>query len=146
MNIDVTLERLRNDIIKTLKIQGELVAKGQGTGLENLSKQLLILAEEGQKISQQQDILAQQQKILQTLIFEEMEQREESIKDAHKTTLDWVFKKNETQFMNWLKTEKGIYWVRGKVRVPHSNAKVDQELRFEGWKWKVYTYEVHLQP
>lgn len=123
MNIDVTLERLRNDIMKTLKIQGELVAMGQQTGLEDLSKQLLILAEEGQKISQQQDILAQQQKILQTLIFEEMEQREESIKDAHKTTLDWVFKKNETQFMNWLKTEKGIYWVRGKVRVPHSNAK-----------------------
>ena len=70
-------------------------------------------------------MLAQQQAILQTLLFEEMEQREESIKDAHKATLDWMFQKNGTKFKEWLESEKGIYWVRGKVRSSSDSTPTD---------------------
>jgi hypothetical protein len=43
-------------------------------------------------------------------MFEEMWQREEAIKDAHKITLNWIFEKNEIKFMGWLEAEDGIYW------------------------------------
>jgi transposase len=109
---DETLEALRVEVMKTLDAHGEEAAKGH-TGLENLSKQLLALAEEGKRMSQEQEIL-------KSLVFEEMEQREEAIKDAYKATLNWLFEKtekNETKFMNWLEAGNGIYWVKGKVRV-----------------------------
>lgn len=60
-----------------------------------------------------------QQEVLQSLVFEEMKQREETIKDAHEMTLNWMFEKPETGFMNWLEADGGIYWVRGKVFYPH---------------------------
>lgn len=58
-----------------------------------------------------------QHKILRSLNFEEMGQREETIKDAHKATLNWVLENNETKFLDCLEAEKGIYWVKGKVRI-----------------------------
>lgn len=108
---NVRLNELKDDIVKTLDIQKEAIAEGLETGFGDLSKQLLTLAEQGQRT-------AQQQIILQTLVFEQMEQREEAIKDAHKATLDWMFEENETHFMQWLKAGKSIYWVKGKVRGP----------------------------
>jgi hypothetical protein len=97
------------DIVTTLNKQEDTSAKGH-TELTNLSKQLLALSAEGKKAEQEPQIL-------ESLIFEEMHQREEAIKDAHKSTLHRMFDKNDLQFMDWLEAEKGIYWVRGKMRV-----------------------------
>jgi hypothetical protein len=111
MNTDVSLQKLKSDIISTLERHSDEAAKEQQTRFNNLSKELFVLAKQGPQ-------LAQQQLMLQTLLFEEMEQREENIKDAHKTTLNWMFQK-KIKFTNWLESEKGIYWVKGKVRDPH---------------------------
>jgi hypothetical protein len=111
-----TLEKLKLDLISTLERQRDRAGREQQTRLDNFSKQLFALAKEGQEVLQQQIIL-------QTLLFEQMEQREENIKDAYKTTLDWLFEKNETRFMDWLESEQGIYWVKGKVCVPRSNCR-----------------------
>lgn len=107
VNTDLKLEKLRSDIVMILTKQGNASATGH-TGLDSLSEKLLTLAAEGKKVEAEQ-------KILESLIFEEMYQREETIKDAHKSTLDWMFNKNDLQFMDWLEAEKGIYWVRGKA-------------------------------
>ena len=115
INRDLTLENLRVDILEALDEQGNAAVKGY-TGLDKLSKQLFALAEEGQRVTQEQ-------KVLESLIFEEMEQRGEAIKDAQSATLDWMFRENGTRFMNWLKAETGIYWVKGKVRDPPSKLK-----------------------
>jgi histidinol dehydrogenase len=112
MNTDVSLQKLKSDIISTLERHNDEAAKEQQTRFDSLSKKLFDLAKQGPQ-------LAQQQLMLQTLLFEEMEQREENIKDAHKTTLNWMFQKKKTKFINWLESEKGIYWVKGKVRDPH---------------------------
>jgi hypothetical protein len=102
------LDQLRDDIMDSLDTKAMYVAKVRGVGLETLSRQLLSLSEEGRRIEYQQQIL-------NSLTFEEMKQRDEAIKDAHETTLDWIFKKPEMGFMNWLEAENGFYWVRGKV-------------------------------
>jgi hypothetical protein len=102
-----TLEKLRNDIIETLNKNSP---PGHTTDLEDLAKQILALAEESKRVDRQQ-------KILRSLIFEEMEQREETIKDAHIATLNWMVEKNETMFIDWLEAEKGVYWLKGKVSV-----------------------------
>jgi hypothetical protein len=92
--------------------------------------------------------VAQQLAVLQTLLFEEILQREETIKDVHKATLEWMFAKNKTKFMDWLEFKEGIYWVKGRVCYPHTiflrNHGKDPQLISEGWEWKVYTHEVHM--
>lgn len=107
MNTDWTLEKLKKDLVLIVEKQQE----AQQTSFDAFSAQLSAFVKEGQ-------LLPQQQSILQTLIFEEMEQREETIKDAHKKTLDWMFERNEISFMEWLESEEEIYWVKGKVRNP----------------------------
>lgn len=111
MNTNLNLEEMKKDIIGTLEKQEDRVKKEKKdrlTSFDDLSKELRMLAKEGQQV-------AQQQAILQTLLFEEMEQRHETIKDAHKATLDWMFEPNKMKFVEWLETESGIYWVKGKV-------------------------------
>ena len=141
MNTTLTLEETKRDLLCTLQKQWDRVEKGQLTHLDNLSEELFALAKEGQQV-------AQQQAVLQTLLFEEILQREETIKDAHKATLDWMFEKNKTKFMEWLEFKEGIYWVKGKVCYPLiiflRNHGKESQLRVEGWEWKVYTHEVHM--
>ncbi|KAN0101586.1 hypothetical protein V8E51_012096 [Hyaloscypha variabilis] len=104
MNTTGTLELLREDLLHTVKTP--LMA--QQNDFHDLPTKLSSFIKEGQ-------MLVRRQAILQTLLFEQMEQREENIKDAHKATLDWMFQKNGAKFMEWLETEEGIYWVRGKA-------------------------------
>lgn len=108
VNTNLTLEEMKGDLLCTLQKQWDRVEKEQLTYLDNLSEELCALAKEGQQV-------AQQQAILQTLLFEEILQREETIKDAHEATLDWMFEKNKTKFMEWLEFKEGIYWVKGKA-------------------------------
>lgn len=109
VNTDLKIEKLKIDLISTLAEPEDWGAKERQTSFDNLSKKFLAFVEESK-------LVAQQQIILRSLLFEQIFQREENIKDAHQATLDWMFEKNETKFMNWLETGKGIYWVRGKVR------------------------------
>ncbi len=107
INANFKLGQLRSDVLNTLKdLEGE--AEVKNTSIRDLSEQLLALAQEGKKVGQEQQVL-------QGLIFEEMRRRQEIIKIAHKTTLDWVFQRHKTNFLEWLEVGKNIFWVRGKV-------------------------------
>jgi hypothetical protein len=108
VDTNLKLEEMKRDLRWTLQKQWDRVEKEQLTHLDNLSEELCALVKEVQQV-------AQQQAILQTLLFEEILQREETIKDAHKATLDWMFEKNNTKFVEWLEFKEGIYWVKGKV-------------------------------
>jgi TolA-binding protein len=139
MNTNLNLEEMKKDIIETLEKQEDRVKKEKKdrlTSFDDLSKELRTLAKEGQQV-------AQQQAILQTLLFEEMEQRHETIKDAHKATLNWMFEPNKMKLVEWLETERGIYWVKGKVSEP-VYTRTKTQLIFQGREWKVYTHEVHM--
>ncbi|KAH8745708.1 hypothetical protein BGZ57DRAFT_936187 [Hyaloscypha finlandica] len=91
LNLTSDLKQLRIDILEKLQLPATSNARGEDFGVKH------------------------QQDVLQSLVFEEMKQREETIKDAHEMTLDWMFENPETGFMGWLKAESGIYWVRGKA-------------------------------
>ena len=103
INTRQRLERSRLDFLQTVNKP----PTEQGA-FDELSTKLLSFIEEGQMLAQKV--------MLESLLFEGMEQREESVKDAHEATLDWMFQRNGTKFKEWLETENGIYWVRGKVR------------------------------
>ncbi|KAF2122066.1 hypothetical protein BDV96DRAFT_136943 [Lophiotrema nucula] len=47
--------------------------------------------------------------------FDSMKDREDKIKDAHLTTLDWMFDGEQAPFLRWLMSESGIFWVMGKA-------------------------------
>jgi hypothetical protein len=102
---------MKEDLVCTLQKQWDRVENEELTLLDNLSRELCALAEEGQQV-------AQQQAILQTLLFEGIVQREETIKDAHEATLDRMYENAEIKFVEWLEFEGGIYWVKGKVCYP----------------------------
>jgi hypothetical protein len=61
-----------------------------------------------------------QKQITQSLKFDSMHTRYEEILDAHTETFEWVFHEPTAEqppwsnFSDWLKTGKGVYWVSGK--------------------------------
>jgi hypothetical protein len=57
-----------------------------------------------------------QKSILQGLYFSQLKDREFAIAEAHKNTLEWIFKRSSsTNYVKWLQEENGVYWVAGKA-------------------------------
>lgn len=54
--------------------------------------------------------------VLESLRFEEMNQRYEDVISAHKQTFDWLYESTGPQFVPWLRDLVGssIYWISGK--------------------------------
>ncbi|KAI0871317.1 hypothetical protein GGS24DRAFT_471965 [Hypoxylon argillaceum] len=61
-------------------------------------------------------IKQKQKSILQSLYFSQLKDREFAVADAHKNTLEWIFKPtSSTNFVEWLQEGNGIYWIAGKA-------------------------------
>ena len=55
-------------------------------------------------------------KILQSLYFKQMKQRQSDVAVAHRDTFEWIFEhETDVNFMDWLQASNGIYWVSGKA-------------------------------
>ncbi|ROW04506.1 hypothetical protein VMCG_05045 [Cytospora schulzeri] len=55
------------------------------------------------------------EKILRTLHYDQLWDREYSITDAHTKTFQWIFGAHSAfKFREWLQEESGIYWITGK--------------------------------
>lgn len=58
--------------------------------------------------------------VLKSLYFNDMTARHGRIEDAHARTSSWIFKEetfdnhNPIDYVQWLRTEAGIYWIQGK--------------------------------
>ena len=57
-----------------------------------------------------------QASIIQSLYFREIRRRWEQIPDADALSNAWLFDRTKTDFMDWLESGNGIYWITGKVR------------------------------
>jgi hypothetical protein len=101
------LDELRIDIINTLEKQAKFTARRDGA-LVDVAIKLAAMVDKKNELDQNQ-------KLLQSLTFESIKHREEAIKNAHKTTLEWAFKNPDIEFMRWLREETGLYWVKGKA-------------------------------
>ena len=81
---------------------------------EVLIDKLQILAAEGRRI-------ANEEKILQSLRFDEWKRRFSVVRKAHKQTFEWMLENSEdasippTGFKEWLQSQDGIYWIAGKA-------------------------------
>lgn len=54
--------------------------------------------------------------VLDSLFFQEMENRSRQVHVAHRKTFDWVFDREERhQFSRWLKSGSSVYWIHGKA-------------------------------
>ena len=60
-------------------------------------------------------------KFLETVYFREIHARQESIKEAHSETYQWIFDASGervrpwSNFVEWLESGHGIYWINGKA-------------------------------
>jgi len=55
-----------------------------------------------------------QKSILESLYFSQLKDREFAVAEAHKNTLEWIFKRqNTTNFVEWLHEENDTYWIAG---------------------------------
>ena len=101
------------------QLQGEIevLAQSQAKDSDRAQKilnKLLTLAEEGRRI-------ANEERVLRSLKFDEWKRRFTTIDKAHKQTFEWIFEDPDdsplpkTHFKMWLKSQDGIYWISGKA-------------------------------
>lgn len=56
-----------------------------------------------------------EQLFISRLYYDSMQERELTIKDAHKGTFRWIFEENDpTGFKSWLVSDEPLYWITGK--------------------------------
>lgn len=71
----------------------------------------------------EESLVAQSQRILQSLRFEDMNSRRTQIMDAHNETFNWIFDEPSElspdikwdSFPQWLRSDNPIYWICGKA-------------------------------
>lgn len=67
------------------------------------------------KLKEESDKVSNAQRLLEGLHFTSIKFRERSINDAHDETLEWMFSRSTTSFVQWLETGNGVYWISGLV-------------------------------
>ena len=82
-----------------------------GAGLLS-SKELRITQHSLGSIIEAESDLQREQDIISRLRFDHQLARFEGIPDAHISTLHWIF---ETNLVNWLATQLGVFWASGKA-------------------------------
>jgi hypothetical protein len=92
-------------------------------------------------VVEQERITSLRERFLHRLSFMRMPDRQEEIPHAHKATFDWIFTSSADQvwcnYVEWLKSGKGIYWITGKagsgkstlMKYLYSSAKTRQPLK-----------------
>lgn len=55
------------------------------------------------------------QHVTESLLFPEIFLRKSRIPEAHQETFEWIFDESRTSFADWLKSCRGLYWVKGKA-------------------------------
>ncbi|KAL2872593.1 uncharacterized protein BJX67DRAFT_376398 [Aspergillus lucknowensis] len=105
MNTANTINTLRLEILDALKRRPE----------DDSSLPLTTVGDKLADLSRSGSSLEKQQKILQSLTFDAIDWRYSNIKKEHEETFQWIFEDPETEFMEWLKSRNGIYWIEGKA-------------------------------
>lgn len=76
--------------------------------LRNVATKLAMLHQESTKITTSE-------KVLQTLVFKEIDNRAQQIHKEYPKTLSWLFDHNRTPLPRWMKTGHGVFWITGKA-------------------------------
>lgn len=100
------------------EIQSDILSLASAERLDDTKReaQLTSLATKLIALVSEQDRGDRQVKVIKSLYFTELKQRQSDIQDSHSGTLEWLFDKSRTTFVDWLESQNGIYWVKGLVR------------------------------
>ncbi|KAL0938096.1 uncharacterized protein CTRU02_207827 [Colletotrichum truncatum] len=105
-----TTEKLE-DIVQRIESTNLDMRKQQAdefsTQLARLKKEIFDFAEETNQVEKKQ-------RILQSLRFVQMRDRQNAILPHHEATFNWIFEHHNTTFPKWLESEGDIFWIRGK--------------------------------
>lgn len=108
--------RLRKDIVRTLqeaiKDGGEKIE----AALEKMTERLAVLVSDV-------NVLAKELKVVESLLFTRISERQRRIAEAHPRTYDWLFEGVNVEgpgspgvsVVDWLREGSGTYWVSGKA-------------------------------
>jgi hypothetical protein len=66
------------------------------------------------QIGENSDKIRREQEIITSLNYRPRKFRYQAIEDAHTKTFKWVYKPPHDQFLQWLKSGNGIFWLSGK--------------------------------
>ncbi|KAF2817974.1 uncharacterized protein BDZ99DRAFT_514195 [Mytilinidion resinicola] len=77
------------------------------TSLNRMMDDLREIATRSDKLEKTRE----ERSILQSLQFEQMRSREDAVKKSHETTIEWIW---ATNFLEWMETGNGIFWIAGK--------------------------------
>jgi hypothetical protein len=105
MSTTHSIEVLRLELLAALK---GFQKQTHNPPLADISDKLAKLTRAGSSLEKEHDIL-------QSLSFSTMRWRYSNIKKEHEQTFQWIFKGPDTQFLEWLRTGAGIYWIEGKA-------------------------------
>ena len=103
------MEQLKAEIRCCVSLQADDTSRAQ-----KLIQKTEQLAQEGRRV-------ANEERILRSLEFDEWKRRFNDVHKAHTKTFDWMLEDSKdpaiqpTGFRNWLKNENGIYWISGKA-------------------------------
>ncbi|KIW23715.1 uncharacterized protein PV07_11894 [Cladophialophora immunda] len=118
-------------ILKTLRTLREqnMLLEAKTTGkLEDIEAELLRQADDDQRgavdfaglglsllaLREEAKKAEKQQVFLQSLKFGEIKARHNTVKESYPSTFEWIFQ-DDSNFNNWLRKGKGIYWIEGKA-------------------------------
>ncbi|KAF5538132.1 nacht nucleoside triphosphatase [Fusarium napiforme] len=84
------------------------------------SIELAKLEEQFRHVALSEDVVAKEQAVLRTLLYECLPVRHNSIPEAHEQTFRWIFQQSredathESKLVTWLRKGNGIFWISGK--------------------------------
>jgi hypothetical protein len=121
LNLGVTLNDAKTQLVAEVQAQfadmknsniisahDQVCSKFYFTLLGSLPERIAQLIRESRKITTAQ-------RALQSLLFEDIRQREDQIRDAYAKTFTWIFEDETTSFKRWLISGTGTFWVSGKA-------------------------------
>lgn len=108
------IQNLRDDIVRLLESSREEISKSTQKVSSSIKDTLEDLVDAGKRA-------AATQKVLKSLKYDHMAARHTNIEEAHERTFDWIFQDaseglpEKPNFLEWLSTRNGIYWIAGKA-------------------------------
>lgn len=107
INYDAKLDHIQDSI---LRLAESGTSQGSDTSLlEQLKDHLASLEAE-------RTLRRRQTAIIKSLYFKGIRRRWDAVADADKHTNTWLFDGSKTDFLEWLESGTGMYWITGKVR------------------------------
>ena len=108
--------RLRREIVNTLREAIEDGGRKIEEALETMTGRLVALLSDV-------NVLTKELKIIESLLFPMISERQRRITEAHPHTYDWLFEETKIKragtpvvtMLEWLRTGNGTYWVSGKA-------------------------------